>query len=342
MVSYRPLRRAAMNDPDSQVGDETDADGTLSFADVLLSQTSRIMNSPIDKELRKSVLAVIYKYHKKIKNLVDNEPSPDHPIAEKSPYFEKTLKMLYFIERQWQHTLLAIFEKLSPDLSANSGLSESVRNNMLRCEWPGVCLRGDSHRTCKKYTVCPWCRYRHGYEIFRRFEPMLPHCDWIWMTTFYQIAEPMNEMDPETDEVKTGIVHAIVKNVCKKNRMWNYDAVIPLPAYDLKRKAWMLEVTIIAMGRGAAKPRELEAACDLTKWMSIPLIMGCLGTLSKSSPASLAKCVAKAVTYSPTLLYSEINEYEFWLLSNLSRCFRISYHGMPRQPNGKSDFAYNQ
>lgn len=291
-----------------------------------LQEARRIFNSVWDRELRSAVYGTIYMYHSQAKRWTDNPKPEDEEYApEGPPYLRQTSVMVSVIEKLWWSALNRAFDK-APETGADVEypLPESVRTDMFKCDPEGFVFRKDhTYRTCGKYAVCPWCRYRHGRWICERLAPYLQQADIIASAKVVEGGVPAEgRLSPAFRQ--------LIKTISKTKRPWMCDVTIPLPVYDQKTKLWYPSVTIIALARkGVVLPR-LEALCTFEKWKSHPLFLGRRGKAMKATESNLARTVANAIRYPAELLYSNTDPSTFLQLASFSRWCRTAFHGVPR------------
>jgi hypothetical protein len=223
---------------------------------------------------------------------------------------------------------------LDPDVSAPQVTALQEMRNCLPAAsiWhPAPLIK----TTCRKYAVCPWCRYRIAESVILKLAPHLHKHKYVANTT---LSLPWDYARGHRRDVAY-----FLHRLCNRNRRWPQDVVMTVPAYGIRPMAWFLHISIVALADDVTDMDDPESLVDLLAWSrrDVPPIGGTQWNIEPATKKALYNAVAYAARYSANLLYTSILHLEdgveekipmdtttFLEFANTTALYRTKFHGL--------------
>lgn len=310
-----------------------------------------IINGIYTKSFDRNLLDSIYKPMDSIKNNYTKLTKPsDH--LRKQVYLPKNPRALSrkayrvaLLYGQYQRFLFSLKER-NGDYEGHLDVIERLHG----CHPEGVYFKERPKGTgysCRKYSVCPWCRFREVKRLTDRLIPLLPEAKSL---AYITLAAPLKFLpchDDSSDNLEEAMnnVHkqysAIIKKICKNNKkLFFADRVITLPnwrpslnkAEQAGPPSFNIETTIIGL-MDETKDLPLPEDCiSPARQPKMPFFGVGNGTWSVMKPTqnNLQEVVAQTMGFSPSLLNTNLDLAEYRLALTLQATFKAVGHGAAR------------
>lgn len=215
---------------------------------------------------------------------------------------------------------------------------ENTLRRMKACPPAGVIIdKNKNNYRCRKYALCPFCRFHKAQEIGDKLKGKLHDARWV---AVIKISQPQGLMyslgDPK--EAYTKLIRAI----CVKRNLFMYDHVVTVPNWhrsykgDTKEHVFSTDTTIIGLVkkvRGkqvsikdvglplpencvSRKAREGMAFCGADGWR-----------IMKAEPKSIHRAIGYAMGCSPGLLSDKLYLDEYEESMDMQASYRAVSHG---------------
>ena len=198
--------------------------------------------------------------------------------------------------------------------------------SMYRCLPAGVILnpkpRGRDYITCRKYAVCPFCRYRLGLKLIDEYASLAGDYPYIGdVSIFY----PLDD-EPVSAQTRADLRH-LIDRICKHNRTWDKDVVVTVPAWGRKTSRMYYRITIIGFAMKRESFRPPEECVQTIDWPSVPPLGSTMWRVKENTKAAICRSVGRALEYSPGLLFSTVPPAQFAAMARMTEVFRVKKHG---------------
>ena len=306
-------------------------------------QLVRLDRNAYSRYLRGEIFHKLYQHHIGLRKSVDYHLAQlsDHDEVRGSSWFKPQAELLA-TRRLWLRQLATLVKNARADRGAE--LDEATAKVLVELRQcmpaPGIWQPPPRKHTCRKYAICPWCRYRLGGSIVKRMRPLVAAYQHI---ATVKLAFPLDDALACADDVRY-LLHRL-----DRNRTWPCDVTVTTPQFGLLTFKWNVQVNIVALTNEPEKLTDIEDLVDLQAWhkRGVPLVSGTQWTCRKSSPTALYKAVAGAVVYAANILYAKVmvpNEAgnaevarpmdleTFLSLGQLPTLFRTKFHGLRSSP----------
>ena len=200
---------------------------------------------------------------------------------------------------------------------------------------------------CKRYAICPWCRFRQVHELTKKLIPLLPEAKQFayitlsfpasFLTGEYPLAALAGniEMDAIQKERK-----ALIKTLCKKKGLFFADRVITLPNWrktsdindPVTRYSFNIETTLVGLTDEIKELPLPEDCISRKKQATMPFFGVGRGTWSIMKPTqkSLQQVVSQTMGFPPMLLSKKLDLDEYCTAFELQSNFKVVGHGKAR------------
>lgn len=306
------------------------------------SSIVRLLTRPRDRYLRGTIFEKIYKSNSSVHDAVNLHPQQfdGYTTMPSGAHFRKPVDIILAIHKVWQRLLHSVTNPKHAQLAPDEA-ERRLLNYMCYCLPAGVIWHpAPEQRTCKKFTVCPWCRYRLGLRITERVESQVPNYRWIAKATLL-IPTPQKPESFVYFPNEMGI-NRLLKVLLNKRRCWDAGVTVTLPEYGRRSHDWNLRVVIVALFNDRTRLVPLETLMQIWKWQHPPPVGSTIWEVKRSRVTAAREFVADAVSYSPEHLrtFSRVEEGshivkepttadELLQMANLSKYFRTRFHCMP-------------
>ena len=297
-----------------------------------------------------------YKYlHQAIYGALDNTPlfreglydengAINSSISEQlPPYHSKAARRVHLINWRYQ-----AFLNSRPDPELPNEQVETALPELRRCPPAGV-FTDDKRKKmyCRRYAVCPWCRFRKALEIAAGLEPYLSQTRQL---AYLTLVTPMNLLIRDSmeeffvDQPFHDDYRKLINSLCKKQRPFIADYVLTIP----DSRATFEEQGSMSSG----EPRDFSFNLSTTiigimeKDTQLPLPENCIsnevrsravfhgagaGTwiVGKATKKMLARALGAAMGFSPALLSTRLNREDYAFVINLQAHLRAVGHKAP-------------
>jgi len=215
----------------------------------------------------------------------------------------------------------------------------SVLDRIKSCLPVGVVREPRTNMDCRKYAVCPWCRFRKAQQIMEALGEQLSEAKQL---SFITLTAPMMFMHATPDFAKD--YSQVIKGLCKNRDLFFADYVVTTPNWRATREevnapqgvapafTFNLETTIIGLSRERAD-LPLPENCISPKLRS-QAIFGGVGsgcwTTGRPTKKMLERAMRTAMGFSPALLSPRLDPHEFLISMDLQSRMRATGHGAVR------------
>lgn len=226
-------------------------------------------------------------------------------------------------------------------MAERDDLDPAVRQalpSMMRCMPAGVYF--DVKRRsfyCRKYAVCPWCRFRKAEEIIRGLGELRSEAKQL---AFITLALPAALLPLATTTFMEDH-RELIRIICKRRKLFFADQVVTIPRWrwtggaDGSRSGgWSLsiETTIIGLMKEQGALPLLEEC--LSKVRRSRMVAGGTGTgtwsVSKPTLKAIQYAVGCSMGYSASLFSKRLNAAEYQTALGLQSAFHSAAHGAMR------------
>lgn len=197
---------------------------------------------------------------------------------------------------------------------------------------------------CRRYSVCPWCRFRQVHELTKELIPLLPEAKQMaYITLSFPASFLMGEhpLAALADDIGLAAIKkeyaAMIKVLCKKKDLFFADRVITLPNWRMTsnvndpvtRYSFNIETTIIGLMDEKKELPLPEDSISKKRQAKMPFFGVGRGTWSVMKPTqkSLAQVVTETMGFSPRLLSKNLDLEEYLTAFELQSNFRAVGHG---------------
>jgi hypothetical protein len=201
---------------------------------------------------------------------------------------------------------------------------DMLLKEMRNCIPAGVFVKGfGQKRTCRRYFVCPWCRYRKMKSVLDKLSPLLAEHYWLANSTIYQ---PIGYWE---NEHAFDCMKKLLRRIHQHNRTWERDVVLFRPKFELAHSQWYLATSLVVFGNDSSRLPHPERFFDPSMNLDgLGVFLGGEWTVERKLTAgSLASMVGESLEYSGNLLYKRFHWNDFSELATRSKYLRIRYHG---------------
>ena len=228
-------------------------------------------------------------------------------------------------------------------------ITENVEK-LLGCHPYGVFFKEPPKGTgydCKRYSVCPWCRFRKVHELTQKLIPLLSEAKQLAYITLSAPASFLESRDPLADDVGDTLMSsnheeykAMISILCKKQGLFFADRVITLPNWrktsdvndPVMRYSFNIETTIIGLMDEKKELPLPENCISKARQAAMPFFGVGRGTWSIMKPTqkSLHQVVSQTMGFSPALLSKHLPLEEYCAALELQSKFKAVGHGKAR------------
>lgn len=305
----------------------------------------RLVDEPYTRYLRQHIFHPIAAHHRLAKQYIEHackERQAEH--GERLPLFFRPKLELMGVELVWRSRVKALLQEVTDEIGrtgidpADGAAAQQTMLNEMRNCLPAASIWNPEpliKTTCRKYAVCPWCRYRWAEDVILKLLPLLAEHKHIATTTLSVTWEYVQTNHPD--------IAYLLNRLCNRSRCWPRDVVMTLPQFDTRAQAWLLHINIIALTDDTAELDDPEALVDVLSWQrrEIPPIGGTRWHLHRATKKDLYNAVARAASYSVMLLFkyyktivdgledkTPMDATTFLALADITKLFRTKYHGL--------------
>jgi hypothetical protein len=265
----------------------------------------------------------------------------NHSLSARLPsHLRKPARRVLLLLWRYQAFLQS---RTNPELP--SELIDSALPELLRCPPAGV-FTDDKRKKmyCRRYAVCPWCRFRKALEIA---EEMEPHLSRTRQLAYITLVTPVTllGLDPMGDFFEESLFrddyHKLINALCKKQRPFIADFVVTVPDWratfeelrssytDAPREfSFNLSTTIIGvMEKDTELP--LPENCISEDVRSRAIFHGAgAGTwiVGTGTKKMLAQALGAAMGFSPALLSTRLSREDYSFVLDLQAHLRAVGH----------------
>ena len=200
---------------------------------------------------------------------------------------------------------------------------------------------------CRRYSVCPWCRFRKVHELTQKLIPLLKEAKQMaYITLSFPAAfltgeHPLSDLAHDTglDAVKKEHA-ALIKILCKKKDLFFADRVITLPNWrrtsdaddPVTQYSFNIETTLIGLMDEQKELLLPENCISPARQAKMPFFGVGRGTWSVMKPTqkSLAQVVTETMGFSPMLLNKKLDLEKYCTAFGLQSHFKAVGHGEAR------------
>lgn len=259
---------------------------------------------------------------RRLKSLED-QSDPRVSVSKGSFFHERALGVVAITD-VWQRQVRRL-QELGMVLGS---LTAKTIQSMECCNQAGVIIDPEPTGviTCRKYSVCPFCRFRKGLELIEEYSAIADDYPYIGeVSIFYPVDEA------GMSEQTLGQVRRLVDRICKHNRTWDKDVVVTVPAWSRYTPRWFYRMTIIGFSRKPGSFRPPEELVQTVDWTPVPPVGGTMWRVRPMTTAALRQAVARALEYSPGLLFESLPVGQFAAMTRMAESFRVKKHGWLRK-----------
>lgn len=278
-------------------------------------------SSDIDRALYRAIYGRILSGHRDVWASFKKGRIPQGcDVNISSDYFARRVRAILLVREAWKKSVSRIHGYFDMKDQDEESFGYSTLADMHKCHPAALVLRAQEHRrTCRRYAICPFCRYRLGRQVFER---LLPYAKGATHVALFSIRIGG---DPHVLDWRARAT--IMRTITKYCRTWSEDACVTLPYKDKKTQTWGLRMAFICLtNRPNNSPEldELEFGASLEKTQASVEPW----EFRKFSQSSLAACVAEAVRYEPELLYAMTKSVDLFRIAQTTKHARTAYHGL--------------
>ena len=222
-------------------------------------------------------------------------------------------------------------QKFLQGMEARDDLDPVVRAALpaLRACMPAGVLFSEKRvpRYCRKYAVCPWCRFRKAAEIAGKLLELKSGARQMAFITL-TLPVPLIALAAETFRDD----HRELLNIlCKKKRLFHASQVVSVPNWRSSGERWTFHIQTTVMGLMAQTgelplPEDCLSAERRARMMTAGTGAG-TWSLHRPTKGMITEALRQAMGFSPSLLAKNISAAEFRSALDLQSEFRAVGHG---------------
>jgi hypothetical protein len=285
--------------------------------------------------------------HHSVYGSVDESPSfkrrlyepPDYianmvGVSSKNKHVYKMAVRVALIYAAQQNVLKRLMEKVEQGDGSEDRLK--VLNRIKSCQPAGVDLASKHKKMhCRKYSVCPWCRFRKARAIMAELDKLRENARQL---AFITVTVPQVLVSHSDQFIADH--RAVIRSLCKDRDLFLADHVVTVPNWWATHEevdcpigadrvyTFNFETTIIGLSESEGK-LPLPENCLSPSRRKHALLGGTgSGTWTRGRPTKklLGQAMRAAMGFSPSLLSSKLNPHEYTRALSLQANMRAVSH----------------